>query len=143
MDLGLTNYKSYVGSNLGSKWEVFYNEGRKIGDVNAFFADPLGNQCAVVLRDGSHVLLNRSYKVAEGQGLLTCIGGHPEPSVTYFYIIHVKNINIHNYADASKVVSETVTDELFNSMRREVFEESNIPLSNLSDMFMVGVMAYE
>lgn len=84
MDLGLTNYKSYVGSNLGSKWEVFYNEGRKIGDVNAFFADPLGNQCAVVLRDGSHVLLNRSYKVAEGQGLLTCIGGHPEPSVLIF-----------------------------------------------------------
>lgn len=82
MELGLTNYKSYVGSNLGSKWNVFYDEGRKLGDVNAFFANPLGNQCAVVLRDGNHVLLNRSYKVAEGQGLLTCIGGHPEPSVS-------------------------------------------------------------
>ena len=81
MNLGLTNYKAYVGSNLGDRWELFLNEGRAIGDESAFFANPMGNQCVVVLRDGFHVILNRSYKVAEGQGLLTCIGGHPEPSV--------------------------------------------------------------
>ena len=131
-----------MGSNLGSKWEVFYNEGRKIGDVYAFFANPLGNQCAVVLRDGNHVLLNRSYKVAEGQGLLTCIGGHPEPSVTFFCMVNAKSIKITDYEDATKVDSETITNELFYSMQREVFEESNIPLTNLSDMFMIGVMAY-
>ena len=84
MNLGLTNYKAYVGSNLGDKWELFLNEGKAIGDESAFFANPMGNQCVVVLRDGSHVILNRSYKVAEGQGLLTCIGGHPEPSVSLF-----------------------------------------------------------
>jgi len=110
--------------------------------VNAFFANPLGNQCAVVLRDGNHVLLNRSYKVAEGQGLLTCIGGHPEPSVTFFCMVNAKSIKITDYEDATKVDSETITNELFYSMQREVFEESNIPLTNLSDMFMIGVMAY-
>ena len=82
MELGLTDYKSYVGSNLGEKWKLFYDEGKAIGDTNAFFANPLGNQCAVVLRDGNHILLNRSYQVAEGQGQLTVVGGHPEPSVS-------------------------------------------------------------
>ena len=41
------------------------------------------------------------------------------------------------------MASDTVTGELFYSMQREVFEESNIPLPNLSDMFMIGVMAYK
>lgn len=81
MELALTNYKAYVGSNLGDKWETFFNEGQAIGNEDAFFANPMGNQCVVVLRDGSHVILNRSFNVVEGQGLLTCIGGHPEPSV--------------------------------------------------------------
>ena len=59
MHLGLTDYKSYVGSNLGREWKKFYEEGEKIGNVNAFFADPLGNQCVVVLKDGYHVFVNR------------------------------------------------------------------------------------
>ena len=70
------------------------------------------------------------------------LGGHPEPSVPLFCMTNVKSINITDYEDAAKVDSETVTNELFYSMQREVFEESNIPLTNLSDMFMIGVMAY-
>ena len=79
--MGLTSYKAYVGSNLGRKWDMFLREGQKIGDPCAFFANPLGSLCALVLRDKNHVLLNRSNRVAEGEGLLTCVGGHPEPSV--------------------------------------------------------------
>ena len=84
LHLGLTDYKSYVGSNLGSQWKVFYNEGVNAGNRHAFFANPLGNQCIVVLKDGSHVFVNRSHQVAEGEGKLTCLGGHPEPSVQVF-----------------------------------------------------------
>ena len=79
--LGLTNYKSYVGSNLGPKWKLFYDEGMKLGDPCAYFANPLGNQVAIVLKDGKHVIMNRSFEVAESQGKLTAVGGHPEPSV--------------------------------------------------------------
>ena len=79
--LGLTDYKSYVGSNLGPQWKLFYDEGMKVGDPNAFFGNPLGNLTVVVLNDGNHVLLNRSYQVAEGQGKFACVGGHPEPTV--------------------------------------------------------------
>ena len=60
---------------------MFLREGQKIGDPCAFFANPLGSLCALVLRDKNHVLLNRSNRVAEGEGLLTCVGGHPEPFV--------------------------------------------------------------
>lgn len=81
--LGLTNYKAYVGSNLGPKWKLFYEEGMKIGDPDAYFGNPLGNQVAIVLKDGKHVIMNRSYQVAESQGKLTAVGGHPEPSVCF------------------------------------------------------------
>ena len=57
-------------------------------------------------------------------------------------MVNAKSIKITDYEDATKVDSETITNELFYSMQREVFEESNIPLTNLSDMFMIGVMAY-
>ena len=73
-----------MGSNLGTQWTVFYDEGKAIGDETAFFANPLGNMSIVVLQDGTHVLMRRSYNVAEAQGRLTCVGGHPEPSVFLF-----------------------------------------------------------
>lgn len=83
MHLGLTDYKSYVGSNLGREWKRFKEEGERNGNQNDYFANPLGNQCVVVLNDGYHVFVNRSFQVAEGEGKLTCLGGHPEPSVVY------------------------------------------------------------
>lgn len=89
MRLGLTDYKSYVGSNLGREWKRFFDEGVMNGNANDFFANPLGNQCVVVLRDGYHVIVNRSHQVAEGEGKLTCLGGHPEPlviSLTKYYV---------------------------------------------------------
>lgn len=88
LNLGLTDYKSYIGSNIGRKWEVFYREGEKIGDPNAFFGNPFGNQCTVVLNDGYHILLNRSYQVTENEGLLCCVGGHSEPSVFFWSPLH-------------------------------------------------------
>ena len=105
---------------------MFLREGQKIGDPCAFFANPLGSLCALVLRDKNHVLLNRSNRVAEGEGLLTCVGGHPEPS----------HIGIRRYSD---VDPSAVTDELFGCMKREIFEETNLPPERLSEMYMLGV----
>ncbi|CBK22115.2 uncharacterized protein [Blastocystis hominis] len=130
MMLGLTNYKAYVGSNLGPKWKLFYEEGMKIGDPDAYFGNPLGNQVAIVLKDGKHVIMNRSYQVAESQGKLTAVGGHPEPS----------ELHIESYEDAAKIPSSVLTNELFESMRREVHEETNIPLDLISEMYMTGVI---
>ena len=60
---------------------MFLREGQAVGDPCSFFANPLGSLCVLILRDHKHVLLNRSCRVAEGEGLVTCVGGHPEPSV--------------------------------------------------------------
>ena len=86
MYLGLTDYKSYVGSNLGREWRLFREEGLKQGHPDDYFSNPLGNQCVVVLNDHSHVVVNRSYQVAEGEGKLTCLGGHPEPLVEIVFL---------------------------------------------------------
>lgn len=36
--------------------------------------------------------------------------------------------------------SSVLTSELFESMRREVHEETNIPLDLISEMYMTGVI---
>lgn len=36
-----------------------------------------------------------------------------------------------------------VTDELFDSMKREIVEESNLPIESLSEMHMLGVASWE
>ena len=69
---------------------MFYEEGATIGDVNAVFGNPLGNISGIILKDGYHVLMKRSYNVAEAQGRLTCVGGHPEPSVFFICGIHYR-----------------------------------------------------
>ena len=113
LNLGLTDYKSYIGTNLSPQWKVFYEEGLKCGNESSYFANPLGNQCILVLRDGNHILLNRGTHVAEDAGLIACIGGHPEPSAIGMDSNHLKDPNC-------------ITDELFNSAYREVIEETNI-----------------
>ena len=34
------------------------------------------------------MLMKRGYNVAEAQGSLTCVGGHPEPSVLLFILVY-------------------------------------------------------
>ena len=34
------------------------------------------------------MLMKRGYNVAEAQGRLTCVGGHPEPSVLLFVVVY-------------------------------------------------------
>jgi hypothetical protein len=84
LNLGLTQYKYYVGTNLSSHWKYFYDEGIKNGNENMYFGNPMGNQTIVVLNDGYHVLLKRGTKVGENPNTIVCVGGHPEPTVKYF-----------------------------------------------------------
>lgn len=75
LQLGLTDYRTYVGTHLGG------------GDSPmAFWGHPrhlalaLGNAAVVVTSDGRVPLLRRSAAVAEGRGRYVVPGGHPEPS---------------------------------------------------------------
>ena len=51
-------------------------------------------------------------------------------------------MGIVTYEDASKVSSESYAQKLFESIDREVVEESNIPQEAIVDTRMIGVVAY-
>lgn len=49
-------------------------------------------------------------------------------------------MHIQNYEDAAATSSDVIVGELFDSMQREVHEETNIPYDLVSKMSMTGVL---
>ena len=85
--------------------------------------------------------MQRGFNVAEAQGRLTCVGGHPEPLVSFHSFTHTQDINIKEYADVDALPPHAVRSELFASMKREVNEEMNIPISSIAQVYALGVEA--
>uniref|UniRef100_A0A672SM76 Nudix (nucleoside diphosphate linked moiety X)-type motif 22 n=1 Tax=Sinocyclocheilus grahami TaxID=75366 RepID=A0A672SM76_SINGR len=82
LQLGLTCYKDYLGTNWSREAGKLQSHGQnECADPQAFLAQPLGVGAVVATADGDVVLLRRSQKVAEAAGLLDIPGGHPEPKV--------------------------------------------------------------
>ncbi|XP_016431306.1 LOW QUALITY PROTEIN: nucleoside diphosphate-linked moiety X motif 22-like [Sinocyclocheilus rhinocerous] len=82
LQLGLTCYKDYLGTNWSREAGKLQSHGQnECTDPQAFLAQPLGVGAVVATADGDVVLLRRSQKVAEAAGLLDIPGGHPEPKV--------------------------------------------------------------
>lgn len=75
LQLGLTDYRTYVGTHLGGGDSpmAFWGHSRHL-------ALALGNAAVVVTSDGLVPLLRRSAAVVEGRGRYVVPGGHPEPS---------------------------------------------------------------
>ena len=85
VEVGLTNYKEYVGTNLGADLKVFLERGiREFGNEKACLSDALGVGSVVMTADDSLLLVRRSFEVAEGQGLTDFPGGHAEPKAVYY-----------------------------------------------------------
>lgn len=51
-------------------------------------------------------------------------------------------MHIQNYEDAAVTPSDVIVGELFDSMQREVHEETNIPYDLVSKMSMTGVLMW-
>ncbi len=82
LQLGLTCYKDYLGTNWSREAGRLQSHGQnECADPQAFLAQPLGVGAVMATADGDVVLLRRSQKVAEAAGLLDIPGGHPEPKV--------------------------------------------------------------
>lgn len=83
LQLGVTCYKDYIGTNWSQKAEKLQTRGEaECANPQALLAQPLGVGAVVATSDGDIVLLRRSQKVAEAAGLLDIPGGHPEPKVS-------------------------------------------------------------
>lgn len=82
LNLGLTDYREYLGTNWASDVEQLRSRGQKdFSNPQAFFSDPMGVGAFVLTDDNHVVFLRRSLHCAEAPGMWDVPGGHAEPEV--------------------------------------------------------------
>ncbi|CAA6656848.1 unnamed protein product [Spirodela intermedia] len=114
LNLGLTDYRTFVGTNLNPLWENFLVPSEDDTIHCQHMASPLGNGAIVETLDKRIIVLQRSSKVGEFPGYFVFPGGHSEP----------KEIGISGHpTDAVSAGSEhlnkkVATDPLFIGISR-------------------------
>eukprot|EP00252_Welwitschia_mirabilis_P015502 TRINITY_DN3408_c0_g1_i2.p1 TRINITY_DN3408_c0_g1~~TRINITY_DN3408_c0_g1_i2.p1 ORF type:complete len:252 (-),score=45.56 TRINITY_DN3408_c0_g1_i2:432-1187(-) len=76
--LGLTDYRTFIGTNLAPSWENFLVPVEDDAEQCAHVSSPLGNGAVVETKDNYIVVLERSHNVGEFPGHLVFPGGHSE-----------------------------------------------------------------
>nr|XP_034921003.1 nudix hydrolase 9 isoform X3 [Populus alba] len=79
LHLGLTDYRTFVGTNLNPLWEKFLVPSEDDLMQCQHTSSPLGNGAILETSDKKIVVLQRSYNVGEFPGHVVFPGGHPEP----------------------------------------------------------------
>ncbi|CAI0451904.1 unnamed protein product [Linum tenue] len=98
-------------------------------------ASPLGNGAIVVTADNEIVVLRRSDNVGEFAGHLVFPGGHPEPE-------KVEVASSQNGQDpvvTTEELNKKVSEEMFDSISREVVEEIGVPATSLTTPVFIGL----
>ncbi|KAL4622991.1 nucleoside diphosphate-linked moiety X motif 22 [Arapaima gigas] len=133
LQLGLTCYKDYLGTNWSRNVKELMREGEtQFRNPEAFLAQPLGVGAVLQTLDDQVVFLRRSQKVAEASGLLDIPGGHPEPKAVCGSVSE-ENIQLEQLPE------QAVVRELFSSVQTEIRDEVNVPLSALGEPVLMGV----
>ncbi|KAJ8636949.1 hypothetical protein MRB53_011216 [Persea americana] len=78
LHLGLTDYRTIVGTNLNPLWEKFLVPSEDDSIRCQHTASPLGNAVVVETADKKILVLQRSYNVGEFPGHFVFPGGHLE-----------------------------------------------------------------
>ncbi|KAF7805521.1 nudix hydrolase 9 [Senna tora] len=134
--LGLTDYRTFVGTNLSHLWEQFLVPSEDDSVLCQHTANPLGNGAIVETIDKKILVLQRSNNVGEFPGHFVFPGGHPEP--------HEIGIASHQRGkDLTESINSKVSQEMFDSIVREVVEEIGVPASSLSTPAFIGVSRRE
>ena len=129
IQLGITDYKTYLGTNLSSAWS-------NLDQSN--LASPLGNAAIVETTDEQIVLLKRSGNVGECPHTVVMPGGHPEPEMVGVRTMAGWEDRSNNNDEEDADWSKDIAKELFDSMIREVVEETGIPQNNLGNVLCIG-----
>ncbi|GMG98221.1 hypothetical protein Nepgr_000061 [Nepenthes gracilis] len=132
LHLGLTDYRTFVGTNLSPLWENFLVPSEDDSIQCQHTSSPLGNGAVVETSTKRILVLKRSNNVGEFPGYFVFPGGHPEPQevgITY----HDKD------SVDSHLLNRKVAQEMFNSIIREVVEEIGLPEKSLCDPVFIGV----
>lgn len=135
LQLGLTCYRDYLGTNWSREANKLQSHGRnEFLDPQAFLSQPLGVGAVLATEDGDVVLLRRSQKVAEAAGLLDIPGGHPEPKMVCPGVSE-EDICVELLQGKERAV----VSEIFSSVCAEISDEVNIPVASLSKPLFMGI----
>ncbi|EOA24431.1 hypothetical protein CARUB_v10017689mg, partial [Capsella rubella] len=136
--LGLTDYRTFVGTNLSSLWEKFIVTSEDDSMRCRHTSSPLGNGAVIETSDKKVIVLHRSNNVGEFPGHYVFPGGHPEPTAVGIDY-HQPEIDVQT----SELLNKKVTQEMFDSIICEVVEETGIPASSLSQPLFIGISRRE
>lgn len=132
LHLGLTDYRTFVGTNLNPLWEKFLVPSEDDVIQCQHTASPLGNGAVVETSDKKILLLQRSNNVGEFPGHFVFPGGHPEPQDA--------GITSHPCGSTdSEFINQKVSQEMFDSITREVVEEIGVPAESLCNPLFIGI----
>lgn len=132
LQLGLTDYRTFVGTNLSPLWERFLVPSEDDSVLCQHTSSPLGNGAVVETNDNKILVLQRSNNVGEFPGHFVFPGGHPEPQEL--------GITSHQHVkELTESVNVKVSLEMFDSIVREVVEEIGVPASSLSIPAFIGI----
>ncbi|XP_072023814.1 uridine diphosphate glucose pyrophosphatase NUDT22-like [Amphiura filiformis] len=132
--LGLTGYKEYIGTNWADNAKELQERGKgDYGNTQAYMSDALGVGAFVQTSDDYVIFMRRSQQVGEAQGLWDIPGGHPEPEEVSGGAKKLEDINICNMS------CDDVVMEIFDATKREIRDEINIPMTQLSEPCLIGV----
>lgn len=132
--LGLTDYRTFVGTNLNPLWERFLAQSEDDFVRCQHTSNPLGNGAIVETSDKRILLLQRSNNVGEFPGHFVFPGGHPEPEEVGL-ISHRFDKDLRS----SDLINEKLSLEMFDSIIREVVEEIGVPADSLCNPLFIGL----
>ncbi|KAH6766206.1 nudix hydrolase-like protein 9 [Perilla frutescens var. hirtella] len=133
LHLGLTDYRTFVGTNLNPLWERFLLPSEDDWRRCQHTSNPLGNGAIVETSNKEVVVLQRSANVGEFPDHFVFPGGHPEP----------KEVGITRHQTdgelTQQMVDKKVSQEMFDSIIREVVEEIGVPAATLGKPVFIGI----
>ncbi|KAF3453800.1 hypothetical protein FNV43_RR04241 [Rhamnella rubrinervis] len=138
LHLGLTDYRTFVGTNLNPLWEKFLVTSEDDSVCCQHTSSPLGNGAIVETPDKKILVLQRSNNVGEFPGHFVFPGGHPEPQEA--------GIAFHQLGENSidsEIINKKVSLEMFDSIIREVVEEIGVPAASLCKPIFIGISRRE
>ncbi|XP_002284515.1 nudix hydrolase 9 isoform X2 [Vitis vinifera] len=133
LHLGLTDYRTFVGTNLNPLWEKFLVPSEDDSVRCQHTSSPLGNGAIIETSDKRIVVLRRSNNVGEFPGHFVFPGGHPEPQE-----IGIVSHQFDKDMDPD-FINRKVSQEMFDSIVREVVEEIGVPEASLCNPVLIGV----
>ncbi|KAK4851162.1 hypothetical protein QYF36_012878 [Acer negundo] len=134
LHLGLTDYRTFVGTNLNPLWEKFLIPSEDHSIQCQHTASPLGNGAVVETSDKKLLALRRSNNVGEFPGYFVFPGGHPEPQE-----VRIASHQCGKDMTDSDLTNKKVSQEMFDSIIREVVEEIGVPAASLCNPLFIGV----